>query len=83
MWRAKFPGYHDEIDRILVGKGFHVAHIKLGGMLGSPKAMDLRDEFYKHVTETAELSPIVALEAVSRGGLYAYNWAAGHVYAME
>ena len=76
VWRAKFPGYHDEVDNILVGKGFHVAHIKLGGMLGSPKAMDLWDEFYKHVTETAGLSPIVALEAVSRGGLYAYNWTA-------
>jgi len=78
VWRAKFPGYHDEIDVILVEKGFHVAHINLGAMLGSPKARNLWDEFYEYVTETAQLSPVVALEAVSRGGLYAYNWAANN-----
>ncbi len=76
VWRAKFPGYHDEIDRILVGYGFHIAHINCGAMLGSPKARDLWDEFYAYVTETAGLSKVVALEAVSRGGLYAYGWAA-------
>lgn len=74
VWRAKFPGYHDEIDKILVGQGFHIAHINCGAMLGSPKARDLWDEFYTYVTETAGLSKTVALEAVSRGGLYAYGW---------
>jgi arylsulfatase A-like enzyme/pimeloyl-ACP methyl ester carboxylesterase len=78
VWRAKFPGYHDEIDQILVGRGFHVAHIDCGAMLGSPKARDLWDDFYSYVTETAGLSKRVALEAVSRGGLYAYGWAANN-----
>ena len=76
VWRAKFPKYHDEIDQFLVGRGFHVAHIDCGAMLGSPKARDLWDEFYAYVTETAGLNQVVALEAVSRGGLYAYGWAA-------
>ncbi len=78
VWRAKFPGYHDEIDEILVGRGFHVAHIRCGPMLGSPKARDLWDEFYSYVTETVGLNKIVALEAVSRGGLFAYGWAANN-----
>ena len=76
VWRAKFPGYHDDVDMILLRNGFHVAYIDVGAMLGSPKARNLWDAFYKYVTETASLSPIVALEAVSRGGLFAYNWAA-------
>ena len=75
VWRAKFPKYHDEIDQILVERGFHVAHIDCGAMLGSPKARDLWDEFYTYLTETAGLNQNVALEAVSRGGLYAYGWA--------
>jgi sialidase-1 len=76
VWRAKFPSYHDEVDIILVKKGFHIAYINVGAMLGSPKARAIWDGFYEYVTDKAELSEVVALEAVSRGGLFAYGWAA-------
>ncbi len=78
IWRARFPGYHDEVDVLLVEKGFHVAFINTGGMFGSPEAMDIWDAYYTLLTLRGGLSPLVALEGVSRGGLFVYNWAARH-----
>jgi sialidase-1 len=77
VWRARFPGYHTEIDLILLKSGFHVAHINTGGMLGCDKAMDIWDKFYNHmVGKPYGLAKTVALEGVSRGGLFVYRWAA-------
>ncbi|MCP3916281.1 MAG: SGNH/GDSL hydrolase family protein [bacterium] len=78
VWRARFPDYHPEPDRILLARGFHVAHIDTGGMLGGEKAMALWDAFYRTLREEHELAARPALEAVSRGGLFAYHWAARH-----
>ena len=74
VWRARFPGYHDEIDLILVKAGFHIGRIDTDGMLGSPRAMRHWDAFYAFVTEHG-LSRRPALEGVSRGGLFVYGFA--------
>ncbi len=76
VWRARFPSFHAEADLLLIEQGFHVAHIDTSGMLGSPKAMEHWDSFYEFLTKEHGLSPKPALEAVSRGGLFAYRWAA-------
>ena len=76
VWRARFPKYHTEVDLLLLERGFHLAYINTDGMLGSPKALNHWDAFYAHLTATEGLSKKVALEAVSRGGLFAYRWAA-------
>ena len=76
VWRARFPKYHTEVDLLLLERGFHLAYINTDGMLGSPKALKHWDAFYAHLTSTEGLSKKVALEAVSRGGLFAYRWAA-------
>ena len=47
-------------------------------MLGSPHAMKHWDEFYETMTQQHGLASKVALEAVSRGGLFVYRWAARH-----
>jgi len=78
VWRARFPNYHTQVDLLLLGRGFHVAHMNTGGMFGSDRALKDWDAFYRRMTGVHALSRRVALEAVSRGGLFAYRWAARH-----
>ncbi|MFK7769166.1 MAG: GDSL-type esterase/lipase family protein, partial [Mariniblastus sp.] len=75
IWRARFPGFHAEADLILLERGFHIARINTDGMLGSPKAITHWDAFYQYVTQRG-LAKRCALEGVSRGGLFVYNFAA-------
>lgn len=78
VWRARFPNYHPEVDLLLLERGFHIAFINTNGMFGSPRALDHWDQFYEYMTQKQELAEKVVLEAVSRGGLFAYRWAARH-----
>ena len=78
VFRARFPDYHPEVDLILLRRGFHVAHIETGGMLGSPRARKHWEAFYRTLTEEHRLAPKPVIEAVSRGGLFAYAWATRH-----
>jgi pimeloyl-ACP methyl ester carboxylesterase len=47
-------------------------------MYGGPKAMALFGQFYAHVVVNYHLAQRVVLEGFSRGGLYAFNFAATH-----
>lgn len=76
VWRARFPGYHAEMDAKLLGKGFRVAYVDVAGMFGSPQAVAIGDTFYEYLTTKHRLNSKPALEGVSRGGLFVYNWAA-------
>ncbi|MGB0580315.1 MAG: alpha/beta hydrolase family protein [Limisphaerales bacterium] len=78
VWRARFPNYHPEADLLLLERGFHIGFINTGGMLGSPRALDHWDKFYEFMAKERGMAKKVALEAVSRGGLFAYRWAARH-----
>lgn len=75
LWRARFPGYHDEIDLALLQRGFHVAHVDTANLYGSPRAMGIWDAFYRHVTATYGLNPRAAFHGCSRGGLFLYAFA--------
>jgi sialidase-1 len=75
VWRAHFPDWHICIDSILLGKGFHIAYVNTNDMYGSPAAMQIWDRFYDYLVKDMEFAPKVALEGVSRGGLYVYGWA--------
>lgn len=77
VWRARFPGFHAEADLLLLERGFHVAYINTDNMFGSERAMKHWDKFYDVLTEKG-LSQKVALEGVSRGGLFVYGWASRH-----
>ena len=78
IWRTEFFGHEPQADIALLGKGLHVAYIDVSGLFGAPVALDAMDEYYAHVRKTYGLSPKTVLEGFSRGGLYAYNWAARH-----
>ncbi len=75
VWRARFPDWHYQMDSILISKGFHVVYIGTDGMFGSPKAMDVWNNFYEYLTTQYGLNKKVALEGVSRGGLFVFNFA--------
>ncbi|GAA4909555.1 SGNH/GDSL hydrolase family protein [Mucilaginibacter defluvii] len=75
VWRASFPDWHTGIDSLLLSRGFHVAYVSVDDQYGSPYAMQVWDRFYNYLTDTVQLAPRAALEAVSRGGLYALGWA--------
>jgi sialidase-1 len=75
VWRAHFPNWHTEMDSVLLERGFHIAYINTNNLYGHPKAMMAWDNFYNYLVSKKNFAPKVALEAVSRGGLYAYAWA--------
>ncbi len=75
VWRARFPEWHYQMDSILLRKGFHIAYINTDGMFGAPKAMDVWNGFYNYLTGQYNLNKKVALEGVSRGGLFVFNFA--------
>ena len=78
IWRTEFFGHEPQGDIALLGRGFHVAYLDVQNMYGAPVAMKHMDQFYAHVTRAYGLSPKPVLEGFSRGGLFAFNWAALH-----
>lgn len=75
LWRAYFPDWHTEIDSILLARGFHIAYINVSDYFGAPFAMGVWNDFYEWLVSERGFAEKVALEGVSRGGLYIYGWA--------
>lgn len=75
IWRASFPDWHTAMDSILLTKGFYVAFVNVDDQYGSHASMQVWDDAYNYYTDSVGLAKSVALEAVSRGGLYAFGWA--------
>jgi pimeloyl-ACP methyl ester carboxylesterase len=78
IWRTEFFGVDPQADVALLGKGFHVAYVDVSNLFGAPVALDAMDKYYGYVLKTYGLSAKPVLEGFSRGGLYAFNWAARH-----
>lgn len=78
IWRTEFFGHEPQADIALLGRGYHVAYIDVQNMYGAPVAMGHMDALYHHLVQAHGLSEKVTLEGFSRGGLFAFNWAALH-----
>lgn len=78
-WCMEFPDAFTERTGVtnLLAEGFHHLHLSVGNTFGCPTALDQFDQFYRIVTNGG-LARRGALIGISRGGLYAYNWAARH-----
>ena len=78
-WCMEFPDAFT--DRCaapqLLAAGFHYLHIQVGNTFGSPAALRQFDSFYETLIK-AGLAERGTLIGLSRGGLYAYRWAAEH-----
>jgi len=75
IWNARFPDWHTDIDSILLSRGFFVTNINTDEFNGSPEGVMVWDEYFRYLTTTFSLENTVALEGISRGGLYVYNFA--------
>lgn len=75
VWRAHFPNWHTQMDSILLERGLAIAYINTNNLYGQSKAMMIWDDFYNYLVTQKNFAPKVALEGVSRGGLYVYGWA--------
>ncbi|WP_459558057.1 SGNH/GDSL hydrolase family protein [Lacunimicrobium album] len=76
IWRTEFFGAFDMADQMLLKEGWVVAYVDMQNLYGSPIAMEVMDRFHEVVTKEFDLAEKVVLEGFSRGGLYAFNWAA-------
>lgn len=76
IWRTEFFGAFPEADIALLAEGVFVAYMDVSNMYGAPSAMEPMDKFYDHLTKKYRLSRKTVLEGFSRGGLFAFNWAA-------
>jgi alpha-beta hydrolase superfamily lysophospholipase len=76
IWRTEFFGHFPQADLALLERGWHVGYMNASDMYGSPAAIALFDAYYRRVTADYGLAARVVLEGFSRGGLYAFNFAA-------
>ena len=78
IWRTEFFGHEPQGDLGLLAKGFHVAYTDMTNQYGCPTAVAHMAVFHDHVVKEYHLNSKVTLEGFSRGGLFAYNFAAAH-----
>ena len=78
IWRTEFFEHEPQVDLALLARGWHLAYMDVKSMYGGPKAMALMGQFYAHLVVNYGLAKRVVLEGFSRGGLYAFNFAATH-----
>lgn len=78
IWRTEFFGVQPAVDLALLARGWHVAYLFMPNMYGAPAALNLMDGFPVYMKTNYGLSSKPVLEGFSRGGLYAFNWAARH-----
>lgn len=75
IWNCRFWNVEPQTEKALLDSGFHVAYCDVAELFGNREAVDIWNAFYARLTQ-AGLSEKVCLEGFSRGGVYAYRWAA-------
>lgn len=75
VWRARFWGHEPQADIALLEHGFHVVYCDVAELYGNAEAISRWNLFYDLLHKNG-LAKKLALEGMSRGGVYAYNWAA-------
>ena len=75
VWRTEFFGAFASVDEAMAGAGYYIAHCSLSNRYGCPSAVEDMEAFRAMMTETHGLSARPILYGMSRGGLYAFNYA--------
>ncbi len=78
IWRTEFFEHEPQADLALLERGWHVAYVNAKDMYGAPRAMVIFDTFFEQVTRTYGLARRMVMEGLSRGGIYAFNYAVLH-----
>lgn len=74
-WLLLDTGEADNVENMLLNRGFHVVVAELPDPYGSPAALRVWDAVYKAMTEQYGLHKKVALKGFGAGGLQAHYWA--------
>jgi len=80
VWRAEWFGdrHGPQVSLALLEKGWHLAYINASDRYGSPDSIAIFDTYYQKLTKDFELASRMVMEGFSRGGLYAFNFAADY-----
>jgi lysophospholipase L1-like esterase/pimeloyl-ACP methyl ester carboxylesterase len=78
IWRTEFLGAFPSVDLALLERGWHLAYVDVQNLYGAPVALDAMDGFRAELAQHHQLTAKPVLEGFSRGGLFAFNWAARH-----
>lgn len=76
-WNVRFWGAFPFVDLGLLARGWHVAHVTVDELYGSPESMRRMDALYDEMVSRG-FSRRVALVGMSRGGLDSTLWAVRH-----
>ncbi|MFI3304159.1 MAG: GDSL-type esterase/lipase family protein [Rikenellaceae bacterium] len=82
VWRARFWGHEPQVDIALLERGYHIVYNDVANMFGSPAAVMQWELFYKYICKKG-LEKSCVIEAISRGGLIAYNFAVKNPKAVK
>lgn len=74
-WEGEFFGHKPAPSIALLQKGFHIVYYHAQNLLGCPEAVAQWNAAYDYLVHLGGLNPKPALTGLSRGGLYAFNWA--------
>ncbi|GAB6011068.1 GDSL-type esterase/lipase family protein [Viscerimonas tarda] len=77
IWRARFWAHEPQTDIALLERGYHLVYCDVNGLVGNDEAIRIWNSFHKMLT-SAGLSKKCILEGMSRGAMYAFNWAAAN-----
>lgn len=76
VWRAEFFDHFDYADMALLKEGYCRAYYRQHDQYGCPDAVEGMLKFQSFVTRTFGLAEKAIIFGFSRGGLYAFNYAA-------
>lgn len=76
VWRAEFFDAFAQADRALLEMGWHLAYYSVSDMYGCPEAVKFMHCFHDRLVRGFGLANKTVLFGFSRGGLYAFNYAA-------
>jgi lysophospholipase L1-like esterase len=75
IWRARFWGHEPQVDIALLERGYHLVYCDVAELFGNEEAIKTWNKFYNFLMR-ADLNKKAAMEGMSRGAIYVYNWAA-------
>lgn len=75
IWNCRFWNVEPQTEVALLDSGFYVVYCDVAELFGNHEAVSIWNALYAKLTQ-AGLSKKVCLEGFSRGGVYAYRWAA-------
>lgn len=78
VWRTEFFGAFDYADMALVRDGYYLVFHNVSDLYGCPQSILYMEKFYAYVVSEYRLNPKAVMIGLSRGGLYACNFALAH-----